>query len=385
MDTFPALVVDALRTPFGAHNTKLSTFHAVDLLATAFTGVVERSGIPVDDIDHVIAGCAVPVGEQAINVARSAVLAANWPESLPAHTIDAQSVSGVLAFHEAVARVRSGMSRVCLVGAVASTRVPDGASTGVAVGKPFGTTVHDRFADAGGLRSPAVMAEHLARQMHIDRLALDRYAQRSVVAARHATEMGKKKPYLLAIRDAKKVPTIVSEDKLSAKRDITKLKPLFENDGLLTAATFAMPVNGAVAIIIARLDSLPNRNQPAVEVVAVNALGSDVLLGSSGARVATQALLRAGKDMQKKLTHVEVHEDSAVTPLAFMSDCKTDESILNTEGGSLAFGDAFGVSGLASIVSLLHAIQHDQNALGLAVSAGASAISTATVVKVHRS
>jgi acetyl-CoA acetyltransferase family protein len=373
-----ALVVDAVRTPFGSHDSKMAGFHAVDLLAAAFTGALEHSGLDIGAVDHVIAGCAVPVGEQAINIARSAALAAGWSESIPAHTVDAQGASGILAFHEAVARVGSGMSRVCLVGAVASTRVPDGASTGVAVGKPFGTTVHDRFAEEGGLRSPGVTAEHLAMRMQIDRATLDAYAQTSLQRAQSATENGAKKPYLLEIRDQKKIPTIISQDEKRPKRDIGKLKPLFEKDGALTAATFALPVSGAVAIVVAHPDAVPRHTKPLAEVISCVSAGADVLHGSSGADVAKRAV----KGTSKKSPRIEVHEDSAVAPVAFAKDFGCALDTVNVDGGSLATGDAFGVSALASLVNLVHQLDA-RNPWGLAVSAGANAISTATMVKVH--
>jgi acetyl-CoA acyltransferase len=374
--TSSAVVVDAVRTPFGSHNGKLSTFHAVDLLAAAFKGVLEHSGLSIDAIDQVIAGCATPVGEQAINIARNAVLAAGWAESLSAHTVDAQGTSGVLALHEALARVTAGMSDVCLVGAVASTRVPDGASTGVAVGKPFGSAVHDRYAEAGGLRSPGVMAEYLAQTMNIDREMLDAYAQTSAQRARESDENGTKKPYLLEIRNSKKIPTVVAQDEKQRGRDITKLKALFEKDGLLTAATFATPVSGAVAFIVARADALPRQAKPIAEVVACASMGADVLLGSSGSEIAQRVVKRA------KPSIIEVQEDTAVTPVAFASAYGASLDMVNRHGGALSMGDAFGVSGLASIVDLVHGLDVD-NPTGLAISSGSNAISTATLLKIH--
>lgn len=378
----PALVIDAVRTPFGSHASKLASFHAVDLLASAFTKLVARNGLDPNAIDHVIAGCAVPVGEQAINIARSAVLAAGWSESVPAHTVDAQGASGTLALHEAVAYIKSGMARIVLVGAVASTRVPEGASTGVAVGKPFGPAVHDRFAAAGGLRSPGVVAEHFAESSGITREDLDAYAQTSIDRGRTSEENGSKKPYLLEIRDSKKIPTVISNDELPLQRDITKLKSLFEKDGLLTAATFATPATGAVAMIIANPDVLTKRIQPLGEIISCASLGVDVLTGSSGADVASLAL---GDISTAQLSHIEVQEDTAVTPIAFASALDVPLARVNCNGGALATGDPFGVAGLASVTHLLHAMAGNGDDLGsgLAVSAGTNAISTATVFKIH--
>lgn len=373
-----AVIVDAVRTPFGSHDSKLNAWHAVDLLTATFRAVIERSGLQPQDIDHVIAGCAVPVGEQAMNIARNAVVAAGWSESIPAHTVDAQGASGIMALHEAVARVKSGMSRVCLVGAVSSTRVPDGASTGVAVGKPFGSVVHDRFAEKGGLRSPGLIAEHLALTNGIGREQLDAYALRSLESNRSADETGAKKPYVVELRDSKKIPTVISTDERPRKRDITKLKPLFENDGLLTAATFALPVSGAVAILVASHEALTKQMQPLAEITACMSIGSEMLNGSIGVAIAKQTL----RNVRNKPSLLEVQEDSAVTPVAFTQQSDYALDTINTMGGSLAVGNAFGVSGLASVVHLAHALS-EQDATGLALSAGYDAISTATLLTIH--
>lgn len=372
----PVIAVEALRTPFGSHGGKLSNFHAVELLASAFTAAIERSGIPANRIDQVIAGCAVPIGEQAVNVARNAVLAAGWSESIPAHTVDAQGASGIIALQEAFARIASGMARICLVGAVSSTHVPDGATSGVAVGKPFGQQVHDRYAELGGLRSPGMVAEHLAASYEIDRKALDEYAEQSIASAREA----EKPPYLLEIRNSKRLATVVSEDELVPDRDLSKLEPLFEKDGLLTAATFAIPVNGAVAILLAHPDEAIDNYLG--EIITSVSLGSGVLNGSSGFEVADLALKGVAKKLRKQIAHIEVHEDTAVTPVAFQQQFGSAE-LINKKGGALATGDPFGVSALASVCEALHSAAVDQS-VGLVVSAGYNALSTATLVGIHR-
>jgi acetyl-CoA acyltransferase len=373
-----AFIVDAVRTPFGPHDSKLSGWHAVDLLSAAFVEVVEHSGVHAHQIDHVIAGCAVPIGEQAVNVARNAVLAAAWPDSIPAHTVDAQGASGMLALHQAVALVRSGMSDVCLVGAVSSTRVPDGATSGVAVGKPFGTLVHDRYAHDGGLRSPGIVAEYLARAAGVSRSELDSYTQQSLDRAREVAQKGENKPYLLEIRDSKKIPTVVSKDVLPRARDITKLQPLFEPDGVLTAATFANPASGAVACIVVSERVAEQRAQASVEVVQCASRGSDVLAGDAGASIASTVC----GDVLDTALMVDVHEDSAVTPVAFARATGRPLDLINTHGGALARGNALGVCGLASVTALVHRLDADRPA-GLVVTAGAGQVSTATLLKVH--
>jgi acetyl-CoA acyltransferase len=372
----PVLIADAVRTPFGSHDTKLANVHAVDLLATAFTAVVERCGVAPEHIDQVIVGCATPIGEQAVNVGRNAALAAGLAESVPAHTVDAYAASGVMALHEGFARIKAGLSRVCLVGAVSSTRVPDGATSGVAVGKPFGPAVHERFAEAGGLRSPGIVNEHLARRLGMTRQLLDEYAEQSLAAAYAAAESGASKPYLVEVSDGRKIPTFTTGDALRPRQGIPDLMPLFEHDGMLTAATFAVPVSGATALVLVTPELL---ERPALaRIRACASLGGDVLNGSSGSAVA--GLVTGGRNKKNIPGVVEVVEDSAVAPLAFRQEAKSGTQV-NTEGGALATGDALGVSGLAAVVSVAHRMAEAGD--GLCVQAGASGVSTATALEVH--
>jgi acetyl-CoA acyltransferase len=374
-------VVGAVRTPFGPHEGKLGKWHAVDLLAAAFGEALERSGFAPDDLDQVLAGCAVPIGEQAVNVARNATLATGWPESVPAHTIDAQGSSGVVALHEAFARVRSGLADVCLVGAVASTRVPDGATSGVAVGKPFGARVHERFADIGGLRPPGAINEHLAARFSLTRNELDAFAKQS----HEAFEAGQadEKRSIVELSDTKRIPTVVSVDETQRLADIEGLSPLFENDGLLTAATFALPANGAAAIVVASANAVKRRSLRSnvlAEIIACDSAGSSMVDGSTGVVLAAKVLDRhVGSDNN---VLIDVEEDSAVAPVAFARQSNRHIAAVNRRGGALALGNPFGVSGLASVVRLIHH-HDDQSSHGLAVTAGANGISTGTLLEFH--
>jgi acetyl-CoA acyltransferase len=381
---FPSvLIVDAVRTPFGPHDSKLGKWHAVDLLAAAFDEALRRSGFTAEDVDLTIAGCAVPIGEQAVNVGRNAALAAGWPESISAHTVDAQGTSGVLALHDAVARIRAGMADVCLVGAVASTRVPDGSTSGMAVGKPFGAAVHDRFAGAGGLRSPGMVDESLANRLGISRQELDAYAAQSRAA--FSASRAEEKRTLVELRDTKRIPTVVADDACAAVEDSSNLSPLFEIDGLLTAATFALPVSGATAMVLANADVMkrhkPARPQPALaRILACRSVGSSVLEANSGSALANVVLRDLG--IENDELEIDVEEDSAVAPLTFARENDRDVRDLNRLGGSLAFGNPFGVAGLASITRMSHHLD-DHRRHGVAVSAGSNAISTVTVLEVH--
>ena len=159
-----AVIVDAIRTPLGKRNGKLKDWHPVDLAAETLSALVDRTGIDPGIVDDVVMGCVMQVGEQGVNIARNAVLAAGWPEHVPGTTVDRQCGSSQQAAHFAAQGVIAGAYDVVVAAGVeVMTRVPMGAS--MAEGKfgfPFGPKVGARYADQGGLVPQGISAELIA-------------------------------------------------------------------------------------------------------------------------------------------------------------------------------------------------------------------------------
>src|SRR5256885_16216297 len=133
-----AVIVDAVRTPLGKRDGMLKNWHPVDLLAHTLNGLVQRTKLNPELIEDVIAGCVMQAGEQAANIARNAVLAAGFPESVPGTTVDRQCGSSQQAVHFAAQGVMAGSYDVVVACGVESmTRVPMGSSARSGPGKPF--------------------------------------------------------------------------------------------------------------------------------------------------------------------------------------------------------------------------------------------------------
>ena len=166
-----AVIVEAVRTPLGKRNGKLKDWHPVDLAAETLKALTERTGIDPGVVDDVIMGCVMQVGEQGVNIARNAVLAAGLPESVPGTTIDRQCGSSQQAAHFAAQGVIAGAYDVVVAAGVeVMTRVPMGAS--MADGKfgyPFGPTVGARYIEHGGLVPQGISAELIAEKWDISR------------------------------------------------------------------------------------------------------------------------------------------------------------------------------------------------------------------------
>src|SRR5579875_3722503 len=156
-----AVIVDAVRTAGGKRNGVLSGWHPADLSAEVLKALVERNDLDPALIEDVLMGCVMQVGAQSLNIARNAVLAAGFPESVPGTTIDRQCGSSQQALHFAAQGVMAGAYDVVVAGGVeAMSVVPMGASVAVPnVGVPFGPRVGARYEPVGGLVPQGISAE----------------------------------------------------------------------------------------------------------------------------------------------------------------------------------------------------------------------------------
>ncbi|HEV3498325.1 MAG TPA: thiolase family protein, partial [Actinomycetes bacterium] len=187
-----AVIVDAVRTPLGRRNGALRDWHPVDLAAHVVRAVVERNDLDPALVDDVIAGCVSQTGEQALNVARNAALAAGFPETVPGTTVDRQCGSGQQALHFAAQGVMAGAYDVVIAAGVESmTRVPPGSTVLSGPGKPFGPLMTQRYLAAGGLVPQGLAAERVAEQWALSREALDAYSLESHRRAARATDEGR--------------------------------------------------------------------------------------------------------------------------------------------------------------------------------------------------
>ena len=160
-----AVIIDAVRTPGGKRNGKLRNWHAADLASEPLKALVERNDLDPALVDDVIMGCVMQVGEQSLNVGRNAVLAAGFPESVPATTIDRQCGSSQQALHFGAQGVIAGAYDVVIGGGVeVMSRTPMGSSVVRDLGYPFGPRMMARYAERGGLVGQGEGAELIAEQ-----------------------------------------------------------------------------------------------------------------------------------------------------------------------------------------------------------------------------
>jgi len=342
----PAVVLDAVRTPLGGRGGALSTWHPADLAAVVLAALMARTGLDPALVDDVVLGCAMPVGNQGFNVARSAVLAAGWPDHVAAGTIDRQGVSSLAALATAARAVASGSCDVVVAGGVEVMSTTPPGATLVPGAQPFGPAMADRYRDRGGLVPPGTAAEALS----VERAVADAYALRSHERAA-ASPLD---PGAIAV-GALKADELPRTDLTLA--ELVGARPAFSPDGTVTAANSAPMADGAAAVlVVSEAVAEASGATPLARIAAVAEVGVDPLVMLTGAVPATRRVLaRAGVDVGD-VERFEIGEPFAAVPLAWMAALGIDEARVNPAGGGIARGEATGAVGARLVVTLAHGL-----------------------------
>src|ERR687891_289660 len=254
-----AVIVEAVRTPVGKREGALSGWHPVDLLAGVLRAAVERSGIDPARVGDHITGCVSQTGEQAINIARNAWLAAGLSEEVPAVTIDRQCGSSQQAAHFAAQGVMAGVYDLVVASGIEHmTRVPMGITAQQGPGFPFPPSLMDRY--EGGLVPQGVSAEIIAERWGLLRQELDEFGARSHELAHAATEEGRFQREILPIKVEGETGSVLFERDEGIRFPVNREKMValptpFKDGGVVTAGNSSQISDGAAALVIAGRDT----------------------------------------------------------------------------------------------------------------------------------
>jgi acetyl-CoA acyltransferase len=383
-----AVIVDVVRTPLGRRNGLLRDWHPVDLAAELLTALQTRNDLDPAVVDDVVMGCVMQVGEQAVNVARNAVLAAGWPESVPGTTVDRQCGSSQQAIHFAAQGVMAGAYDVVVAGGVeVMTRVPMGAS--MADGKygyPFGPQLGARYAEAGGLVPQGISAELIADRWNIGRDEMDAYGERSQSFAARAIAEGRFERELVPVEGTDRRP--VGRDE--GVRDTTPaalalLQPAFvsaTDGGRVTAGNSSQISDGAAMTLIMseqRAEQLGLR--PRARLVEFALAGADPRLMLTAPIPATHKVLqRAGMQLDQ-IDLIEVNEAFASVVLAWEQELHPDMDRVNVNGGAIALGHPLGASGARLMATLVCELERTGGRYGLQVMCEGGGMANAVIIE----
>lgn len=388
-----AVIVDAVRTPGGKRNGKLRNWHAADLASEPLKALVERNDLDPAMVDDVIMGCVMQVGEQALNVGRNAVLAAGFPESVPATTIDRQCGSSQQALHFAAQGVIAGAYDVVIAAGVeVMTRTPLGSSVVRDLGFPFGPRVMARYAERGGLVSQGEGAELIAEQWGITRTELDEFAVRSHKLAAQATAEGRFDNELLPVpvkdddgNDTDELFRVDEGIRPDSSVDVlAKLKPAFrpEETGMVTAGNSSQITDGASAVLVMseeRANALGLTPRARFHSFAV--VGADPITMLTGPIPATKAVLDRAKLTLDDIDLVEINEAFASVVLAWQRELGADLEKVNVNGGAIALGHPLGASGSKLMATLLNELERTGGRYGLQTMCEGGGLANATIIE----
>jgi acetyl-CoA acetyltransferase family protein len=383
-----AVIVDTLRTPLGKRNGRLKDWHPVDLAGVALRELVARTGIDPTQIDDVIMGCVMQVGEQSLNIARNAVLAAGLPETIPGTTVDRQCGSSQQAAHFAAQGVMAGAYDIVIAAGVeVMTRVPMGSA--VADGKygyPFGPMVSARYAPDGGLVPQGISAEMIADKWGITREDMDRFAARSQAYAARATAEGRFEREILPVLDSEGILMTTDEGiRDSPYEKLQTLKPAFrseEEGGRVTAGNSSQITDGASAMLIMSEEKCRALGlTPRARFVNFGLAGDNPQLMLTAPIPATQkALQRAGLTMAD-MDLTEINEAFASVVLAWEKELHPDMNKVNVNGGAIALGHPLCASGTRLMTTLLNELERTGGRYGLQTMCEGGGMANATIIE----
>jgi acetyl-CoA acyltransferase len=360
-----AVIVAAVRTAVGkAHKGTLRHMRPDDMAATVLAEAVRRvPGLRPEEIDDVILGCAMPEGEQGLNVARIAALRAGFPYTVPAMTVNRFCSSGLQTIALATERIAAGFADVILAGGTESMSLVPMGGYKIAP-NPY---LVDHYPDI--YLSMGLTAENLARKYGISREEQDRFALQSHQRAIAAMDAGKFRDEIVPLRvpiedlderGRPRVREIFFDTDEGPRRDtsleaLAKLPPAFRADGTVTAGNASQMSDGAAAVVV--------MSREKAEALGIRPLGKLIAYAVAGVppeemgigpvEAIPKALRMAGLHLED-VDLIELNEAFAAQALAVIKLLELDLQKINVNGGAIALGHPLGCTGAKLTATLLH-------------------------------
>jgi acetyl-CoA acyltransferase len=378
-----AVIVEAVRTPMGRRNGKLKDVHPVVLGSLVLKELVARAGIEPGMVEDVVFGCVMQTGEQAVNVARNAWLAAGFPVETPATTVDRQCGSSQQAIHFAANLIQSGVAEVTVAGGVESmTRVPMGSTVKQGPGTPLPPELRELYE----MVPQGISAELVARKYGISRRAMDEFSVESHMRAAEATRSGRLASQIMPVE----VPVNGHSDTVTVDEGIrpntsyeavAALQPAFDPQHSITAGNSSQITDGAAALLLMTAEKARELGlRPRARIVAQKVVGCDPVLMLEGPIPGTAAVLaQAGLELAD-IDLFEINEAFASVVLAWQKATGADLEKTNVNGGAIAIGHPLGASGARLMNHLLYELERRDLRYGLQAMCCGGGLGTATII-----
>lgn len=389
MSRVDVVIVGAVRTPVGKFKGSLAAVRADHLGAVVLDELITRAGLEPEQVDDVIFGCVTQVGEQSANIARTALLGAGWPCTIPGLTIDRKCGSGEEAVHLAAGLIAFGSAEVVVAGGAENmSRVPMGSNRSIH-GEAFGWMAADRYEMTG----QGEAAERLCDQWGLVREELDAFAVESHRRAAAAALAGHFHKETVSVPVAQvrekgaegEAPLFSADETIrpgTAAEKLATLKTSFRADGRLTAGNSSQISDGAAALLLmssVKAESLGLK--PRARIRAMTTVGSDPTLMLTGPIAATRKVLAQVGLTLDDIDLFEVNEAFAPVPMVWMKELGVSAERLNVNGGAIALGHPLGASGARIMTSMLHELERRGGRYALQAICCAGGMATATLIE----
>ena len=375
-----AVIVEAVRTPTGKRGGGLAGVHSADLSAHVLQALVERTGIDPVLVDDVVWGCVSQIGEQTFDIARTAVLSAGWPESVPGTTVDRQCGSSQQALHFAAAGVLSGQYDLAVAGGVeVMSRTPMGSTF---TASPLGERYQARY--GSDFPNQGVGAEMIAETWGLSRQQLDEFALASHEKAAAAQDDGRFTGQIapVTLPDGTVVDADEGVRRGGTLEKLAGLKPAFKEDGKITAANSSQISDGSAALLVTTSERAAELGlTPIVRVHTAVLAGAPPMPMLTGPIPATQKALAKAGLRADEIGAWECNEAFASVPLAWLAEIGADEKAVNPNGGAIALGHPLGGSGARIMTTLVHHMRDNGIRFGLQTMCEGGGQANATVLE----
>ncbi|QMW22935.1 acetyl-CoA C-acetyltransferase [Sandaracinobacteroides saxicola] len=385
-----AYIVAATRTAGGRKGGRLRDWHPADLAAAVLDELVARAGADPAQVEDVIMGCVSQFGQQAVNIARNAVMASSLPESVPGTSVDRQCGSSQQALHFAAQAVMSGsMDMVIAAGVESMTRVPMGIGGKLAHDAGLGMYVSPNMKR----RYPNVQfsqftgAEMIAAKYDLSKDAMDEFGFHSQAKGAAAARSGAFDKEILPLKTTtlegvEELHTVDEGIRFEATLEATKAVKLLAPEGRLTAATSSQICDGASGVLVVNERGLKALNvAPLARVHHMTVIGEDpVIMLEAPFNATKKALAKAGMTIDD-IDLFEVNEAFASVPMGWLQSTGADPAKLNVNGGAIALGHPLGASGTKLMTTLVHALQARGLRWGLQTMCEGGGLANVTIVE----
>jgi len=389
------VIVAAGRSPIGKKNGALSAAHPTELLAQVIAEVLKRAGVEPANVGQVVGGCINKVGAQAMNVTRTAWLAAGGPVEVPCSTVDSQCGSSQYAVNLAASLVASGAEDVVLACGVENmSLLPIGSDAVAGAQAGFGKPITRKYREHFEFTSQFEGAERIATKYGITRDDTDRFGLESQLRAARAIAESRFESQLVPVEVP--VPSADGKQRSSEMRTISRdevprktsmealagLKPVARADGIHTAGSSSQVADGGAAVLL--MNEAKARElgcQPRARVIDTCLVGCDPVLMLEGPIPATRKLLDKSGLRINDIDVFEINEAFASVVLSWARTLEPDMERVNPNGGAIALGHPLGATGCGLVTKALHELERSNSQRALVTMCCGGGLGTGTLIE----